>query len=249
MLKQLFKPSYSMSAIALSFVTANAWAGPPFINDDPAPTEYKKYEIYAFQNMSKSHDGKETTYGIDYNYGGFENTQLTAVLPWVNAKPNGEKSKTGFGNAELAVKYKFLQQEKFGIDVAFFPRLFLPTKDERFGTKHSQLLLPIFVQNDFGKYSAFGGGGCTINKGGDSQNFCNWGAALSRQFTEKLRIGGELFNETSDTKGGKSVAGYGIGAIYDLTPKYHLLASYNENRSNRNSTYKNGFFMSLLTTY
>lgn len=241
-----------LSIIGISvicFFATCAFAGPPYLNDDPQPTDYKKYEIYAFNNVSKSSDGANSEYGIDFNYGGFENTQLTAVLPWVNTKANGEKSQSGFGNPELAVKYKFLHQDKNGIDAAFFPRLYLPAKNEKFGVTHSQLLLPIFIQRDFGKYAIFGGGGCTLNNGFNSRNFCNLGATLTRNINSKLHIGAEIFGQTPDTTDAKASGGYGIGAIYDITNKYHFLISYNENRLNRASNYKNGYYFSILSTF
>lgn len=226
-----------------------AFAGPPYLTDDPQPTEYKKYEIYLFENISRSNDGKDSEYGVDFNYGGFENTQLTAVLPWVTNKANGEKSQSGFGNPELAVKYKFLHQDKHGIDAAFFPRLYLPAKNEKFGATHSQLLLPIFIQRDFGRYSVFGGGGCTLNHSSNSQNFCNLGTTLTRDINSKFHIGAEIFGQTPDSKDAKSSGGYGIGAVYDMNDKYHILISYNENRLNRTSNYKNGFYFSILSTF
>ena len=68
--------------IALALLVTNAaMAGPPYVTDDPEPTEYQHYEIYAFTAGTKPADGTGAAAGIDFNYGGAENLQLTMVLP------------------------------------------------------------------------------------------------------------------------------------------------------------------------
>jgi hypothetical protein len=61
---------------------------------------------------------------MDFNYGA---TSIDCD------KPSGERASTGFGNVELAAKYRFLHQSDAGWDVAVFPRLFLPSASERVG--------------------------------------------------------------------------------------------------------------------
>ena len=58
-----------------------ALAGPPYLSDDPEPTEYKHFEIYTFNNGTTARDGTSGEAGIDFNYGAAPNLQLTATLP------------------------------------------------------------------------------------------------------------------------------------------------------------------------
>ena len=58
-----------------------ALAGPPFVSDDPEPTEAGHWEIYGFAagaHMAGETDGAA---GLDINYGGAKELQLTAVVP------------------------------------------------------------------------------------------------------------------------------------------------------------------------
>ena len=51
-------------------------------------------------------------------------------------------------------------------------------------------------------WSLFGGGGCELNRSGDSRNFCLGGAALTYEVVKGLHLGGEIFHQTADTAGG-----------------------------------------------
>ncbi len=56
-------------------------AGPPYLTDDPEPTDYQHFEIYTFSNGTATRDGSSGEGGIDFNYGGAPNLQLTATVP------------------------------------------------------------------------------------------------------------------------------------------------------------------------
>ena len=60
------------------------------------------------------------------------------------------------------------------------------------GEQHASFLFPLWLEKDWGQWSAFGGGGCEINRGGNSENFCLMGAVVTRQFTTKLQLGLEI---------------------------------------------------------
>jgi hypothetical protein len=98
-----------------------ALAGPPCLSDDPEPTDYGHFEINAFVDGVTSRDGTQGESGIDFNYGGAPDLQLTAVVPLAY----DERGQTGIGNIELGAKYRFLHQSDDGLDVAIFPSLFL----------------------------------------------------------------------------------------------------------------------------
>ncbi|HEX4194636.1 MAG TPA: hypothetical protein VHY80_16120, partial [Stellaceae bacterium] len=64
-----------------------AEAGPPFVSDDPEPTDYQHYEIYLFTNGSNAADGTTGESGVDFNYGALPDLQLTAVVPMAYSLP------------------------------------------------------------------------------------------------------------------------------------------------------------------
>jgi hypothetical protein len=225
-----------------------AFAGPPYVTDDPEPTDYRHYEVYGFTSGTGTRDDTSTTTGIDFNYGGAEDLQLTAVLPLVYDAPAAGADTIGIGNIELAAKFKFLHQDDVGVDVAFFPRVFLPTISAQAGEHHVSLLLPLYVGRTWGDWSTFGGGGCTLNRGGDSQDFCQAGWVITRQLTPKLNMGVEVYHQGADTKGGKVSTGVGVGAVYDLDENYHLMASFGPGIQNAAETNRYTWYAALLFT-
>ncbi len=234
---------------ALAFLPVAARAGPPFITDDPAPTDLHHYEIYFFTGGGASRDGIGGASGIDFNYGALPDLQLTAVLPVAYERPVGGKALSGIGNIELAAKYRFLHQEKSGWDVAFFPRVFLPSASAKVGDDHAALLLPIWVGKDWGEWSTFGGGGCVLQHGGDARDFCLTGWAVARQVRPHVQIGAEIVHQTADAKGGSASTGIGAGVKYDLSEHYHLLAYAGPGLQNLSAADHYTWYASLLVTY
>ena len=237
--------------LALTGLTSlPALAGPPYVTDDPIPTDEGHYEIYAFTAGTTTVDGTGGQGGLDLNYGGAENLQLTMVLPFAYNTPQRGRGVTGFGDVELAAKYKFLAQDTFGLDVAVFPRVFLPTSSNAaLGDKQPSLFLPLFIQKDWGNWGAFGGGGCTLHRGGNAQDFCQWGLVLTRRIMPELQFGLEVYHQTPDQKGARQATGVGLGAIYDVTDHYHLMASAGPGIQNASATNQASWYVALLFTY
>jgi hypothetical protein len=45
----------ALVAASAAFYSALAWAGPPFLTDDPEPVEFKHWEFYAATQWSATH--------------------------------------------------------------------------------------------------------------------------------------------------------------------------------------------------
>lgn len=227
----------------------SALAGPPFATDDPEPTDLGHYEIYLFAGGAGARGDWGGAGGVDFNYGAAPDLQLTAVLPVAWDVPTPGPSAVNLGNIELAAKYKILHQEDAGVDVAFFPRVFLPAGSGNVGERHASLLLPFWVQRTWDKWTMFGGGGCVLNRGGDSQDFCTLGWVLTRQLTEKLQIGAEIYHQTADIKGGRASTAINLGAIYDLNDNFHLMASAGPGLQNAAERSQTNWYAALLLTF
>src|SRR5271168_3840777 len=155
---------FGLAGVLFALLPQPAVAGPPFVSDDPEPTDTGHFEIYTFDNGTNARAGTAGEAGIDFNYGAAPDLQLTATVPAGYTAASG-RTDIGLGNVELAAKYRFLRQDTFGLDVSAFARIFLPSGSDIVGDNHLSLLLPIWVQKEFGKqWSAFGGGGCTLNE-------------------------------------------------------------------------------------
>jgi outer membrane putative beta-barrel porin/alpha-amylase len=240
---------WTIVAVAISAPAGLAWAGPPYVSDDPEPTDYKHFEIYTFSNGTATSDGIGGESGIDFNYGAAPDLQLTATVPAGFERPSVGRTSFGLSNIELAAKYRFLNQNGFGLDVSVFPRVFLPSGSSAVGNSAVSLLLPIWVQKDWaGGWSAFGGGGCVIS-GQASQNFCMTGGVVTYQILPKLQIGAELFHQTADGAGTPASTSLGVGLRYDINDTYHLLGYVRRGIQNVGETDQYSWYTSVLFTF
>jgi hypothetical protein len=237
------------AGLTLALLMRAAVAGPPYVSDDPEPTDYQHFEIYTFNSGTATRDGISGESGIDFNYGAAPDLQLTATVPAGFDRPAGGGTSFGMSNVELAAKYRFLHQDSFGLDVSVFPRIFLPTATNGVGDNHVSLLLPVWVQKDWnGGWSAFGGGGCTVSER-RAVDFCQAGAVLTYQLLPKLQVGAELFHQTADAIGTPASTSLGIGWRYDLTDNYHLLGYVRRGIENTSATDQYSWYASVLFTF
>ncbi len=206
-----------------------AIAGPPYLTDDPQPTDPGHWEIYNFAQATAGDGALLGESGLDINYGGAKDLQLTAVLPIGFDNESGFSAaglRTGTGMIELAAKYKFLHQTSDGWlpDVSVFPRFLIPTQ-HNFGYDRTNFFLPIWAEKDFGPWSVFGGGGYELNPGPGARDFWQGGIAVNRTISERLQLGVEVYGQTSDTAAGDAYTAVNFGVTYKLVEHWSLLAS------------------------
>lgn len=202
-----------------------AWAGPPFLTDDPEPTETGHWEIYGplieAGGRGAEFDGAVTA---EFNYGLAPDLQLTLELPLAFSH-DAASTNLGAGDIAISAKYRFYHDEDAGLFIAAFPGLTLPSASNGMGKGKITALLPIWVQKNSGPWSVFGGGGYAINPGTGNRNYWTGGIALSRQVTPKLLLGIEADRQGADTVGGDGSTSLGVGAIFQLRAPFRLLAS------------------------
>lgn len=229
-------------------VVQPAFAGPPFVSDDPEPTNYEHFEIYTFNSGTNTRDGTDGETGVDFNYGATPDLQLTATLPFGFGFPNGVAGQFGLTNVELAAKYRFLHQATFGWDVAVFPRVFLPSVSNAVGDRDASVLLPIWAQRDLGNgWTTFGGGGCQVYAA-SSLDSCMAGWVLTRQVLSNLTIGAELFHQSATSLMPAS-SSVGMGAVYDINQTFHLLGYVRTGIQNQSETDRVSWYTALLFTF
>jgi hypothetical protein len=225
-----------------------AAAGPPYVTDDPQPTDQGHWEVYNF--LAGGHVAGVTAGegGLDLNYGAAKDVQVTAVFPF--AYERSDRTRTGAGVVELAVKYKVLHQAPGGLpDVAFFPRVFLPTAPARFASRRANLLLPVWAQKDYGPWSVFGGAGYQISPGPDGRNFWTGGVAVTRAMGERLSLGAEITHHSADAPDGRPFTGLNLGGAYKLGDHWSVLASGGPGLQNAREEGRYDFYVSLKADY
>jgi hypothetical protein len=234
--------------LLLALLTQSALAGPPYISDDPEPTDYRHFEIYGFTTGTSTRDGTTGQAGIDFNYGALPDLQVTVVLPMGFSQPTDDVGRVGLGNIQFAAKYRFLHQDSFGLDVSLFPRVFMPSGTPTAGNANPSVLLPLWLERDWGKWSLFGGGGCAINVD-PGQDFCEAGAVVTRQVLPDLQLGLEASWQSANAEGAPSTTALGLGARYDLGEHAHLLAYVNRGVQNADATNRFSWYASMLFTF
>ena len=209
-----------------------AFAGPPYVTDDPEPTDPGHWEIYNFVEGAIEGGVTSSEMGVDINYGAAKDLQLTATLP---LDVDSDRSLRP-GDVELAVKYKFLHQRQggFPLDVGFFPRVFLPTQR---GESRAQLLLPLWAEHDWGRWSLFGGGGYTLNPGVGNRNFWQQGVALTRQMRPGFSLGLEYYGQGPASSTGRAIHGLNLGTQIHLHGPFSLLGSFGQGLSTRQTIF------------
>ncbi|MBU6444253.1 MAG: transporter [Alphaproteobacteria bacterium] len=236
-------------AVLLFGLASPALAGPPYVTDDPEPTDTGHFEIYLYTGQTVELGGAAGETGLDFNYGALPDLQLTAVVPLsYNSPPHGETVR-GLGNVELEAKYRFLHQETDGWDVAMFPQVVLPSPSHRVADGHAAYFLPVWAEKDFGKWSTFGGGGCGLHRGGGAIDYCLVGWALTREIYPGLRLGAEIYHQTADVQNSKPVTGLSGGISYDLSAHYHLMLSAGPGLDNAADTDRSQWYAALEFTF
>jgi hypothetical protein len=203
-------------------------AGPPYITDDPEPVDLHDWEVIV--SFLGFHDASgwsgETPY-VDINYGAFHNVQLH-IAPAL-ALSSGARSpfQFGYGDTELGVKYRFVDETPTCPQVAIYTLLEVPTGDSNRGLGSGNVdgFLPLWIEKNFGPWTAYGGGGYWITPGIGNKNWGYTGCVVQRKITPRLTLGVEAFYETARVAGGTSNTVLNFGGGLDLSDTYHILFS------------------------
>lgn len=224
-----------------------AWAGPPYVTDDPEPTDLGKLEVYGFGEGMRFAHATEGATGFDINYGAGKDLQLTSVIEGDHQRGGPEGEHSGFGDIEIGFKYRFLHQREgsWVPDVGFFPKLDLPTAGKRFGSGRVGAQLPLWAEKDFGPWSLFGGGAYAIQPGAGERKNWQTGIALTRAVTKALSLGGEVYHLTADTDDSRPTTGLGIGASWQVAPHWSLIGSGGPIVEHRDTTGHYAFYLAL----
>ena len=205
-----------------------AWAGPPFITDDPQPVDFMHFEVYIaslLQHQSGLTTG--TLPHIEVNYGAVPNVQLHIIAPLSYNSASGQPFLYGLGDTELGVKYRFVQETKDRPMIGIFPLLEVPTGNQNLGLGSGNIgfFLPVWLQKSQGAWTVYGGGGYWHNPGAGNRDYWFSGITVQYQVTKPLMIGAELFHTTSQTINSGNVTGFNIGGVYDFDEGHHLMLS------------------------
>jgi hypothetical protein len=247
-------PEFMALPVVITLFALPAAAGPPFRTDDPEPVDFGHFEIYLFSLGTRHRNGSDGTLpGLEVNYGAAPNLQLSAVIPQVYGAERETSTRFGRGDLEFSAKYRFLAPEEGSWlpQAAIYPAVVAPVGNQKFGfsSGHPQIFLPLWLQKDWGPWTAYGGGGYWINPGAGNRNYGFLGAALWHKTTDHLHLGVEVFHQSPPTVAVKPSAGFDVGVIYDLSETWHLLAAVGTGLQNRTETHLISYYVAVELTF
>ena len=142
------------------------------ITDDPGTPGDRKWEINLA--IAFEHRSGETSFdlpAIDLNYGVGEHVQLTLQTAPVLLTREDHGPIGGLGGTEAAVKWRFLDEEKSGVDVSMFPRIIfnITQSSVRRGLAEdgTRFQIPFQIAKTFGRFHAdaeFGPVGISVGR-------------------------------------------------------------------------------------
>jgi hypothetical protein len=214
--------------VALLGLPGRAFAGPPFLTDDPETVPLGQWEInLASIGQWTSSERNGTAPQVDANYGLFEDLQLHAqpAMAYSHAADGG--GHYGVGDCELGIKWRFVHEEGALPQLSVYPLLELPLGNQQLGlgSGRTQAFLPLWIQKSWSSWTTYGGGGYWINPGTGNRNYLFMGWVVQREVSEGLVLGGELYHATASTVGGSRSTGFNLGGSCDINANLHVLFS------------------------
>jgi hypothetical protein len=202
-------------------------AGPPILTDDTGTPGPGKWEINI--GVTAEHRSDETHYetpSLDLNYGIGEHIQLNYSVSWIVLDTKDEGTKNGLSNSEVAVKWRFLDEDNHGVAVSVYPRLIFnnPTNsaDRGLVDKGTVFRLPVQVEKKIGIININTEIGHDFHQLGDDAWL--YGLVLKYVEIKGLEALAEVFG-TANNSFKRHEAIFNIGARLDLSKNYALLAS------------------------
>lgn len=205
--------------------SAFAFAGPPYLTDDPEPVELGHVEINVAFTQTLSKEARSGALPLaEINYGAMRDVQLHAALPINFTAPQSGPRQSGIGDAEFGAKYRLIQESESAPMVAVYPTVLLPSgnRDRGLGNGGAQFLLPVWAQKSWGPWTVDMGVGYWINRAPGSKNNLYGGVLLQRALSERLSVGAQLFHRTEQAPGAGGDVRIQCGLDCDaVRPKSH----------------------------
>ncbi|HTZ55557.1 MAG TPA: hypothetical protein VMB20_10885 [Candidatus Acidoferrum sp.] len=211
-------------ALCLAASPMRALAGPPFDTDDPDPTQYRNYEIYAGATTHRDTATSTSELAfLEINYGLMPNVQFSVHAGTAESTAFAQPNGYGFEDFEMGLKTRFIQESEHSPQVSIYPQVTFATGASAVGEGHGTFFLPIWAQKTIGKVTVFGGGGWEFDR--DDTGNGDWQAGLAATYplTADDTIGMEVTRTTPHDD--YSQSDIGVGYIHMLGAYHALLFS------------------------
>jgi hypothetical protein len=221
-------PAFLLFFLLLVTFPNSGIAGPPFRTDDPIPIGFRHGEFYLFSSAVADATGiGGIGPAFEFNYGALPDVHLHIVMPIAFSKPKNGPLRAGYGDTEIGVKYRFVNQTDVLPDIATFPLVEVPTGNaaKGFGNGKPQVYLPLWLQKDIGNWTIYGGAGYWINPGAGNKNWDFSGLLVQYNFSESFFLGMEIFHQTPSSAYASDNTGLHIGGGIAVAKNSQLIFS------------------------
>lgn len=222
-----------MRNIVLVFVLAGcaswsgtAWAGSPFVTDDPGFVGKGHWEI-KLVDISEHH-AKYDIYQkpLDINYSIIDHLKLNLTLGEKTLINENGTAYAGLSDIDLKFKYRFLDEKEksWRPAISFAPNITIPTADKNRGLGDGvyRLRLPFQFGKTVGKWDVFAETGYQISMAPNVSDNAIYGLGAKYNFTERFSTGLELNGSTPvDTPSQHNMLA-NMGMIYVLNKKLQV---------------------------
>lgn len=208
-------------ALLLGVSPARAQGGPPLITDDPDTPGpgYWEINVSAFVERRAQVSNVELP-RVDVNYGVGRRVQLKIEAPWIREHEDGQV-RTGAGDAEAGVKYRFLGQEGKPISWSVYPQIAFNTASASVANGSdagSEFFLPTELTIEIGHVEINGEAGRRFASAGGTWEF---GASTEGHVLPRLELLAELHDESRTGTRDELIAN--VGARPKLTKQIIVL--------------------------
>lgn len=134
-------------SVYLLLACADTHGGPPLITDDPGTPGNGRWEINIASTLEALSSGARIeTALLDINYGLGEQIQLKYEVPWVLQDETRATAGDGFGNSEVGLKYRFLDDPQHRLSMSVYPQIVFNSStlsNEQDQPSVAELVLPV----------------------------------------------------------------------------------------------------------
>jgi hypothetical protein len=202
-----------------------AQGGPPLLTTDPGTPGNGNWEVNVGAMATHTSTGTSSQLPqLDVNFGVGERIQLTYQQSYVVQSASGTATVSGYGNALLGVKWRFLDQGEGGWQVSTFPQFETAgsarAQREGFAIDGPRLLLPMEVTRRVGPVDINLEAGYYFPRNGSDERFV--GLALGHQVNERLELDGEIYADRASGAPPNHTT-LDVGFRYKLHPAFILL--------------------------
>ena len=216
--------------LLLCLAPGAAWAGPPYLTDDPDPIDYHTFEIIPAFTVDRASDGEEIAAPVaDFNYGLAPNMHLNIGPGIVRTLPADAPSQSGLGDTRVALKWRFHKETDDSPEIAVYPAMELPTGSASRGLGNGQVWyqFPIWFEKNWrGGWSSYWGAGWTLNRAPGQRDYFYGGWQFQKQFNDTWNLGGEVYSQAASAVGSAGWTALNLGGGYKLTDHASVIFSF-----------------------